>query len=463
MEGTVYGETFGQEQFGLANLGDKRRTARLIRLADKVAGHPGGTLPDKVNDPASLKALYRLMNCKAVTHASVLAAPAERTREKMAAAEGTVLVIHDDTELDFTGLKSLGTLGQIGNGNHRGYLAHNVLAIQAETREVLGLAYQHLAKRPKIARKESRKQRRDRPDRESRCWKRASAQLPAAPPGRRYVELADRGADLLEFLDFVESRDKYYLVRSKHNRCICLENGTETKLHDFARGLPEGGRRTVEVAGTDKRRPRTATVAVSWARVTLLIPKQPRGEVRGIPLTTWVVYLREIDSPAGAEPLEWILLTNVPVTNFQEACQRIDWYGDRWVIEEYHKGLKTGCQIEDMQFTEESRLQPAIALLSVVAVSLLNLRDASRRPDAHILPATAFFPVLLVLVLSLWRFRQRRTDLTVHEFCYALARLGGHQNRKGDHRPGWLVLWRGWTKLQAMAEHAYSLDEERCG
>jgi hypothetical protein len=463
MEGTVSGVTFGQEQFGSANLGDKRRTARLVQLADKIVCHPGGTLPDKVNDPAELKALYRLMDCRTVTHASVLAAPTERTLQKMAAAEGTVLVIHDGTELDFTGLKSLGTLGQIGNGKNRGYVAHNVLAIKAETREVLGLAYQHLAKRPKVTKKESRKQRRDRPDRESRWWKRASEHIPAAPPGRRYVEVADRGADVLEFLDFVESRDKYYLVRSKHNRLIYLENEEKTKLHDFARKLPEGGRRTVEVAGTDKRRPRTATVAVSWARVTLLIPKQPRGEVRGIPLTTWVVYLREIDPPPGAEPLEWILLTNVPVENFADACERIDWYACRWVIEEYHKGLKTGCQIEDMQFTKESRLQPAIALISVVAVSLLNLRDVSRRPDAHTLPATAFFPVLFVVVLSLWRFRQRRPDLTVHEFCYALARLGGHQNRKGDHLPGWLVLWRGWTKLQAKVEHASALDEERCG
>jgi hypothetical protein len=240
----------------------------LVQLADKIVCHPGGTLPDKVNDPADLKALYRLMDCRTVTHASVLAAPAQRTLQKMAAAEGTVLVIHDGTELDFTGLKSLGTLGQIGNGKNRGYVAHNVLAIKAETREVLGLAYQHLAKRPKVTKKESRKQRRDRPDRESRWWKRASEHIPAAPPGRRYVEVADRGADVLEFLDFVESRDKYYLVRSKHNRLIYLENEEKTKLHDFARKLPEGGRRTVEVAGTDKRRPRTATVAVSWARVT---------------------------------------------------------------------------------------------------------------------------------------------------------------------------------------------------
>jgi hypothetical protein len=463
MEGVVLGVTFGEEQFGAARLGDRRRTTRLVGLANQMAAHPGGTLPDKVNSPAQLKALYRLMDCEKVTHRSVLESPRQRTLEKMANAEGTVLVIHDGSELDFTGLKSIATLGQIGNGGRCGYVAHNVLAVVAETREVLGLAFQHLARRPKVTKKETREERRQRADRESRWWKTASKQIPVPAPDRLQAEVADRGADVLEFLDFMESVKKHYLVRSKHNRRISLENGEQTKLHDFARGLPEGGRRGVEVASTAQRPGRNATVSVSWAKVALLVPKQPRGEIRGVPLTTWVVRVAEIDPPPGVEPLEWILLTNVPVNDLADAEQRGAWYKCRWIIEEYHKGLKTGCQVEDMQFTTEDRLQPAIALISIVAVSLLQLRDASRRPDAEACLATGLFPVLLVRVLSLWRYGQRRNDLTVHEFCYALARLGGHQNRKSDHRPGWLVLWRGWTKLQAMAEHAAALARERCG
>lgn len=455
--------TFGEEQFGAAQLGDRRRTARLVELANRMASHPGGTLPDKVNSPASLKALYRLMDCKEVTHRSVLESPRQRTLEKMASAEGTVLVIHDGSELDFTGLKSIVTLGQIGNGGNRGYVAHNVLAVVAETREVLGLAYQHLAKRPTVTKKETREERRQRGDRESRWWKTASKQIPPPAPGRRQVEVADRGADVLEFLDFMECVGKDYLVRSKHNRRVSLENGEKTKLHDYARTLVERGRRTVEVAATRQHPARTATVAVSWAKVTLLVPVQPRGDIRGVPLTTWVVRVAEIDPPAGVESLEWILLTNVPVNDLADANERIVWYKCRWIVEEYHKALKTGCQVEDMQFTTEGRLQPAIALISVLAVSLLQLRDASRRPDAETRLAVALFPALLVRVLSLWRYGNQRTDLTVRDFCYALARLGGHQNRKSDHRPGWLVLWRGWMKLQAMAEHAAALAKERCG
>jgi hypothetical protein len=459
----VLGATFGGEYFGGAQLGDRRRTRRLVELADRIAKHPGGTLPDKVNSPASLKGLYRLMDCEEVTHRSVLESPRQRTLEKMAGAEGTVLVIHDGTELDFTGLKSIANLGQIGNGGNRGYVAHNVLAVVAQTREVLGLAYQHLARRPTVTKKETRDERRGRADRESRWWKIASKHIPAPAPGRLQVEVADRGADVLEFLDFMESAGKHYLVRSKHSRRISLENGEETKLHDFARKLPERGRRTVEVAATSQHPARTAVVAVSWAKVALLVPAQPRGEIRGVPLTTWVVRVAEIDALVDVEPLEWILLTNAPVNDAADANERIDWYQIRWIVEEYHKALKTGCQIEDMQFTTEDRLQPAIALISVVAVSLLQLRDTSRRPDAETRLASDLFPALLVAVLSLWRYGKQRVDLTVHEFCYALARLGGHQNRKSDHRPGWLVLWRGWTKLQAMAEHASALARERCG
>ena len=135
----------------------------------------------------------------------------------------------------------------------------------------------------------------------------------------------------------------------------------------------------------------------------------------------------------------------------------------RWIVEELHKAKKTGCRIEDMQFTTTCRLEPAIALLSVVAVTLLNLRDASRRPDAKTRLATDLLSPDYVTVLSQWRYR-KNDSLTVHEFYLALARLGGHQNRKSDHRPGWIVLWRGWSKLNDMI-HGYeaAMDLKKCG
>jgi hypothetical protein len=125
--------------------------------------------------------------------------------------------------------------------------------------------------------------------------------------------------------------------------------------------------------------------------------------------------------------------------------------------------LKTGCGLETLQFTTEAALQPAIAFLSVIALWLLTLRYASRRDDAAQRPATELFPPEMVAALSLWRYQEPREDLSLHDFYYALARLGGHQNRKHDHPPGWLVLWRGWTKLQPMAETLLAIGWKKCG
>jgi hypothetical protein len=464
MDARKIAATFAETHFGAAQLGDTRRTKRLVQTVDAMIRHPDGTLPAKIDAPAALKAAYRLFDQPTVTHASVLAPERQRTLQLMEQIQVTVLVIHDWTELDYTGLHSLADrLGQLGNGSQRGYLCANALAVVAQTREVLGLVYQKLAKRPRVKKKESRSQRRDRPDRETRLWREASQHVPAAAAGGRTVEIADRGADVLEFLDFMHAQGKDYVVRSKHNRCICLEDGTNTKLHDYARSLPLVAEHTVAVAATAGRPARQARVAVAWSQVTLRVPKQPRGETRRVPLTTWVIRVRETDPPAGVAPLEWILLTNVPVVTQADAWERIGWYEVRWVIEEYHKALKTGCGVEKLQLTTEDRLQPAIAVLSVVALHLLNLRDASRRPDAGSRPATELFSAVWIKVLSLWRYKEARPNLTVHEFFYALGRLGGHQNRKHDHPPGWLVLWRGWMKLQSMVEIASLLGLEKCG
>lgn len=458
--------SFGEENFGKAQLGDRRRTRRLVETADRMVRHPGGTLPDKLPCPAALKGLYRLVDPQAVTHAAVFKPHRELTLERMRLHDGVVLTIHDTTELDYTGKKFLETIGQIGNGSRRGYLCHNTLAVDARSREVIGLANQILFCRPEVCDNESRQARRERATRESRLWKRGSEAIGPAPPGKRWVDVCDRGADLFEYLDYKHLHQQSYLVRSKHNRLVFAKRDGQRvrcKLHDIARELPELGRKEVNVRARDGRPGRTVQVRVAAGAVSLIPPQQKRGEHRDEPLSTWVVHVREIDPPTGVEPVEWILLTNVPAASFQEACERIDWYSCRWIIEEFHKAQKTGCGIELPQFTSEERLDPVIALLSVVALSLLQLRSASRQPDAAKRPATEVVPAMHVAVLAGWRFGTATTGLTVHEFFYALARLGGHQNRKRDHPPGWLVLWRGWMKLQSMVDGAVAMGVTKCG
>ena len=116
--------------------------------------------------------------------------------------------------------------------------------------------------------------------------------------------------------------------------------------------------------------------------------------------------------------------------------------------------MKTGCDIERLQFETEQALQPMIALLSVVTVLLLNLRLACRQPDAETRKASEVIDPAYEEILRAWRYRKPRAEMSIKEFFLALGRLGGHMNRKRDGNPGWLVLWRGWTKLQSMLEGA---------
>jgi hypothetical protein len=411
------------------------------------------------------------MKADAVTHEAVLESHVQRTLRLIHQHPGVVLVLHDGSELDYSGLTSLHhALGQIGNGFGHGYECLNSLAVLPGGRTVLGLLSQILHVRPRVAKGETLLQRRARESRESLLWLKAvdnvveatrlcrlKLGLSGPPEGLLEVDVADRLSDTFEFLDYEDHLGRKYVLRSKHNREIRVGHdsaGAESRLHDHLRTLAEQGRRVVDIPERDGRPARQATVAIAWAAVTVLRPQNQRGHYHKKALQVWAIRVWEVGPvPAGAEPVEWFLLTNLAVRTLEQAWEKVDWYCCRWVLEEFHKAQKTGCSIEDPQFTKVERLQPMIALLSVVAVGLLSLRDLSRDARLSELPAAEVIDEELVDLLSGWRYEEVR-PLSVREFFLALARLGGHQNRKCDGQPGWLVLWRGWIDLQRMAAGA---------
>jgi hypothetical protein len=456
--------SFGERHFGTAFLGHHRRTQCLVRIAQQIYRHPGGTLPVKLHEPKDYKAMDRLMNRPETTHAAVLEPHRQLTLERMRHSQNTVLVLHDTTELDYSGLRSISDLGSIGGGLNRGYLCHNSLAFDPQRHEVIGLANQILHRRRLVGRKEKVKAKRERRDRESRLWIDGVESVGPPADGCLWVHVADRGADTFEFLGRPWQPHEGFVMRSKVNRVIRRghnPDGPQDYLHTYARTLPLRGQREIIVSARPGQPERKAIVAVAFAAVLLWPPHVRRGIYEKRPLPLWVVRVAEVHPPKGVKALEWILLTNRKVASVEDAWERVDWYQSRWVIEEYHKAQKTGCAVEELQFTTSAALMPMVALLSVVAVSLLNLREASRRPDAEQRPATELVDAHYVAVLSAWRYKKVRKDLSIHDFFYALARLGGHQNRKRDHRPGWLVLWRGWTALQHMVDGAEALKS--CG
>jgi len=444
--------SFGAEHFGGCQFGDKRLSARAVISGDALMRHPGGTLPAKLTR-AQLLGFYDFANNPKVNHDKVLACHWRHTRAAMEQCQGPVLIIHDTTEGDYSGLH-ISDLGPIGNGHNHGLLIHNVLAMDYQKREALGLVGQVLQVRRKVKKKESVKSSREHPQRESRLWPKGVEAVGRPPPGAIWINLMDRGGDTFESLDRQQRLGQFYLVRSRVNRNVRVKDAAgrmrPRKLHNYARRLPTLGERTVHVPANVDQPARQARVRIAAGAVQLQVPQIKYGEHGRDPLETWVLHVKELAPPLSTPPLEWIILTNRPTVTRQQAWEGVDCYECRPMVEELHKAQKTGCGMELPQFTTRKALEVTIGVLSVVAVQLLRLRDLAHQQEDR--PASEVVDLPYIEALSLWRWKEANMDLSAKEFLYALARLGGHLGRKGDRLPGWLVLWRGWMELQRLVE-----------
>jgi hypothetical protein len=456
----VEDRVFGVVHFGTAQLGDIRRTRRLVQMADAFRKMPEASLPGKCGSPANYQALLGLLNCSEVTHSSVLDAHFQLTRKTIAQRTNAVtLLVGDITELDYTSKTSLkDQLGPIGNGSRFGYECFNLLAVDPQKRAVLGLANQILFRRRKRKIAKSKIAKLPAEKRQSGLWMRATRDLPAAPAGARVVRVYDREGDINEVLQAPGD----YLIRSRTNRCIRQgfpADATSGKLHKCMRSLPSQGHREVIVEPSKDHKGRTAACGVSYAAVQLCWSRSRRNS----PGRAWCVRVWELNPPVGEESVEWLLLTSVPVESISDAQERIDWYECRWLSEEYHKVLKTGVRIEEPQLTDRERLEPLIGVLSVVALNLLWLRDAARDPVSVDQPADQLVDPLLVelAAASQTGVTIRGPRMTVGEFYQVVARMGGYLGNFKKRPPGWQTLWRGWAKLDLMAHGVRTFCNKR--
>ena len=434
-------------------LGHKARVNRLVDSTQRISKHPGGSLPEKLGDPAAYLATLRLVNNSATTHQAILEPHIRATKERMAAVAGTVLILHDTTALDYSNQKTLASMGQIGNGGGQGYECHNSLAVDAQSGDLLGLACQILHNRVDKPEGEGVKASRERESRESLLWLNAVKAIGPAPEGRHYVDVCDRAADTFEFLEHECKHQRHFVIRSTYSRALEVEGNGPHLLHDLLRSLEAQIGWEVKVSANKNQPARLAKVLCSWASVKIKAPHVRKGNHGRKSLSVWAIRVWEVEVPPGVEePLEWMLLTDEPIDDPGEARARVGRYEKRPKVEDYHKAQKTGLEIERLQLQSQAGVQPLIGLLSVLAVGLVNARQAARDPEKAEKPATEYFDPLWVLLLSIWRYREAR-PLTVREYTLALGRLGGHLNRKCDGLPGWITLWRGAMKLHAMVEY----------
>lgn len=434
----------GTTNFAAVDLGDHRRTDRLIASAAQLAAHPQKPFP-QVFGWNDLRGFYRLCGQETATLPALQAPHWRQTHEEMA-RRPLVLVLHDTTEIDYTGHGALRGAGPIGDGRGQGFLQHNSLAVLPAPRRVLGLAHQQWAVRqpaPKGEHTSARKRR----GRESQLWLRGIEATGRPPAGCRWVDVGDRGADIYEAMVAAVSQGHDFLFRLTQNRQVWAtpDRAGLTALRDHARGLPGQGRDAVEVPGRGGRAARTAEVELAAAPVWIPAPTGTRQRASQPVIAAWVVRVWEPDPPAGAEALEWILITSVATTTLEGLRERRDWYACRWMIEVFHDIEKNGCGEEERRFETAGRLEACLAILSLVAVRVFQLRTAlESQPEG---PAEQVAAREEVEVLG--RFLGTAAGgLTVREFVRGVARLGGFLGRKHDGQPGVKTLWRGYQRLQ---------------
>lgn len=466
MDAGLDGETWVEQEFGGAPLGDARWSRRLVENARIQAQNPLSSFTSAAQgDRALVKGYYRFIDKpddSALTVENILAPHREQSLRRMQ-AESTVLCIQDGTDVNYEGLAESEGLGVIGKNQTtattRGLHMHSTFAV-SETGLPLGvlrLQFDAPVPRPK---KDDR-QIYDIPieEKETYAWLRSFRDLRRAAatlPHTRVVSVMDRDADLFELFDeWRQDPALELLVRAQHNRTTTGEE----KLFDTVRASEP--RRTLQIPidrrsarpkrSKQKARParkaRIATVTLRYQKIELAPPFYHRDKA---PIPLWVIHVWEEDPPAGVEPVEWFLLTTIELSSPDEALRCVEWYCRRWRIEDWHRVLKSGCEIEELGFKTAGRLERGVAIHAVIAWRIMLMTLLGR--EAPDLPPDVLFSDLELQVLD--AYADRRRDLTapttVKNAVWIVAAMGGYLRRKSDPPPGHQVLWQGYIQLHFM-------------
>jgi hypothetical protein len=433
----------GTKNFGTVDLGDHRRSKRLIDSAARIAAHPEKSF-NQVFNWNELRGFYRLCDQETATLSAIQGPHWEQTRQTMG-QHPLVLILHDTSEMDFTEHTALQGAGPIGDGNGRGFLQHNSLAVLPEPRQVLGLAFQQWHVR-KQAPQDEHTSKRKRRERESVLWLRGIAATGRPPEGCRWVDVGDRGADIYEAMVESLAQGHDFLYRVTQNRQVWTseERGELTNLRDYACSLASQGRDLVAIPARGGRPAREAEVLLAAAPVWIPAPSGTLQRAQQPVIAGWVVRIWEANPPKGVEALEWILITSVPTPTIEELRARRDWYACRWMVEVFHDIEKNGCSEEDRRFETAARMEACLAILSVVAVRIFQLRTAlNARPDE---PAELATQEEIDVVRRVTK--HHKGSFTAKDFVRGVASLGGFLGRKHDGNPGAKTLWRGYQRLQ---------------
>jgi hypothetical protein len=458
------------EEMKAANLGDKRLNARLVQVLSDLGERPTASIPAACGGHADMVNAYRLFDNPKVTYQKILEPHFAKTRERMA-GQRVVLLVQDTTEVDVTRPEQqVVGAGPMDCVSRRGAYLHPLEAFTPDGTP-LGAVWvdiwtrddEYFAK----PQQEKRKQRKASPieEKESFRWLeglRQAREIAQQLPDTCVINVADSESDIYHvFAEPRGERPVHWLIRACQERCV--ENAGEAQVIRacvlaspvlFTHEINVRGRRAKTACETRARRTpresRRATVEVRAASVTLRPPAASDRPLPAVPVN--VVLVREVNPPPGEEPVEWILLTTLPIDTVEEVRQVIQYYCVRWMIEVLNRTLKSGCRIEERRFEHMDRLLPCVAVYLIVAWRTLMLCRLGRScPDMDC--EAVFEPAEWKSVwMVIHRTSPPRTPPTLAEMLRLIGQLGGYVNRPNrPDPPGPQTIWLGLQRMRDLA------------
>lgn len=434
-------------EFAAADLGDARLSRRLVSLARQLAVSPHTSLPKALSGP-ELKAAYRFFDNSQVDLDGVLAPHTGRTLQRMNQLP-VVLAIQDTTEFNLKHLPATQGLGRGTGANTHGFLMHSLLAVSPDGLP-LGVLGLKTWVRGEAGKKDAAR-RKSQPieEKESVKWLEGLARLSALKPHcpqTRLVGIGDRESDVYELFAVERPDGVDWLVRAAWNR---RTRHGQAYLWQTVLDTPIAGHTELHIPARGGRAQRTAQLTLRHSCVRLRPPQASQ-----LPeLDVFAIHAIEDSPPAGAEALEWMLLTSVPTHSADQALERLSWYARRWTIETWHRVIKSGCRIEARQFGTIERFLRATALYAVIAWRILYATLLARLDGG--------LPCEVVLERIEWQAlycRVHRTNQppaeipSLNQALLWVAILGGYLNRRGDPPPGATVIWRGFLVMHEITE-----------
>jgi len=439
-------DNWAENEFGQADLGDRRLNQRLKRLAQQRGQMPQASIAQSTHDLAGTRAAYRFYDNEKVAMENILEPHRQATLERLR-EQPVVLAVQDTTQIDLSRHPHTQGVGYLQDLGHSGFLLHSTLMVTPE-RQPLGLIQQQVWTRdPKDYGKRHTRHQRPTEQKESQKWLtslQAMALAQQQVPATRLVSVGDSEADLYPLFRDAHQMQVAFLIRACRDRLIVAE--AEKHLWHNLEQQPVIGSLEVVVPRQAERPLRTAQLMVRLVRVSLQAPKrEPKSSLAQVP--AWALLACEASPPPGSERIEWRLITNLETSDFEQACQRVSWYSCRWVVEMFHRVLKSGCRIEERQFDDLDNTKRYLAVDSVVAWRVLYLTLTGRQLPKMSCEALFEAHEWQALYCFIHKTNQPPPQApTLGQVTRWIAQLGGFTGSQ-KIQPGTTALWQGLQRL----------------